>query len=679
VLVPMAKVEIIGPKSLFLDVVSALHEQGKIHIEDLSKRIASGEVALDRMEIQGEEVAVYDQLDELLIRVRAILKTLNEPEEPMDAKARVVEYERLWHLKPAELANEISSVISDVEEKTADLAALHTAAEGEITLLARYEPILGKIQPLAKQLVVTGAFDSVALLVERRYKAGLEQLQIELDKLTNSQCEILSTDIDDQTTAAIVVYARQYAEPVHKFLAMENVNQIRLPQDFQDMPLDVAYETIRQRRAELPAELERIRDELDEMSRKWFLKLTTARDVLMDRIDEIVAIPQFGRTEYAFMIDGWVPVSDMPELDRMLKEQFGDEIVVSQLEIDEKDFANAPVALKNAGWAAPYEQLMGMMGKPKYGTYDPTWMLAIFYPLFFGMIVGDIGYGLVMLGTVMWLRMKFKDNNGVQLATAILGPAATSVIIFGFIYGEFFGNLLGPKFANVIQPIWSLSGSYGWGYPVPAGAHIILPFERTQQEMLMTFLIIALAIGAFQVLLGLALGVYNGIKTKHWSHVYEKGGMIAFVVGFAGLVLMIVFGALLTANIGTTGAYVLQAIAALTLFLGFAFAIKGGGIVGAIESIGALSNIASYLRIMAVGLAGAIFAEAVNEIAASMGNPILGLIIAIPLQMLNFVICAFSPNIHAVRLNFLEFFGKFYEPGSKEYKPFQKTGGEKRA
>ena len=107
--------------------------------------------------------------------------------------------------------------------------------------------------------------------------------------------------------------------------------------------------------------------------------------------------------------------------------------------------------MKNAGWVQPFETLGSMMGKPRYGTYDPTWMLAIFYPLFFGMIVGDIGYGLVMLGTVMWLRMKFKDNDGVQLATSILGPAATSVIIFGFIYGEFFGNLLGPKFANVIH------------------------------------------------------------------------------------------------------------------------------------------------------------------------------------------------------------------------------------
>lgn len=678
-LVPMAKVEIIGPKSEFLDVVSLLHEQGKVHIEDLSKKIQSGEVAVDRMEIQGSEVKVYDELDELLIRVRAILKTLKEPEGGPDPKARTVEYDRLWGLKPEELAEEIGATIEEVESKTSDLAQLHTAAESEIALLARYEPILGKIQPLAKQIVVTGAFDSVALLVERRYKAGLEHLQAELDRLTNSQSEIISTDIDENTTAAIVVYSRQYAEPVHKFLAMENVNQIRLPQDFQDMPMDVAYETIRQRRQELPAELERIRVELEKMSRKWYTKLTTARDVLVDRIDEIVAIPKFGRTDYAFLIEGWIPLEDVKELKALLKSNFGDDVMCAQVEISEKDFEEAPVAMKNVGWVTPYETVLGMMGKPRYGTYDPTWMLAIFYPLFFGMIVGDIGYGLVMLGTVIWLRMRFKDNENVQVATSILGPPATAVIVFGVIYGEFFGNLLGPAFTNVIQPLWSTGSGYGIGYPVPAGAHIILPFERTQAEMLMTFLIIAILIGFFQVMLGLILGIYNGIKTKHWSHVYEKGGIIAFVVGFAALVLMVVFGAMLTAQVGSMGAYILQAIAALMIFLGLGFAVKGGGIIGGIESILSLSHIASYLRIMAVGLAGAIFAEAVNGIAASMGNPILGLIIAIPLQVLNFVICAFSPSIHAIRLNFLEFFGNFYEAGEKEYKPFQKTGGEKSA
>ncbi len=678
-LVPMAKVEIIGPKSLFLDVVSLLHEQGKVHIEDLSKKIRSGEIALDSMEIQGTEVQTYDRLDELLMRVRSILKTLKEPEAGADSKTRAIEYARLWGLTPDELGEEIASVIDDVEVKTAELASRHTSAESEIALMARYEPILGKIQPLAKQIVVTGAFDSVALLVERRYKVGLEHLQIELDRITNSQCEIISTDIDEDTTAAIVVYSRQFAEPVHKFLAMENVNQIRLPQDFQDMPMDVAYENIRQRRAELPAELEKVRAELESMSQLWYAKLATTRDVLVDRIDEIVSIPKFGRTEYAFMIDGWIPTADLADFRRSMKAHFGDDIVISQMEISEKEFAEAPIALKNAGWVQPFEGLLGMMGKPRYGTYDPTLMLALFYPLFFGMIVGDIGYGIVMLATVMWLRSKFKDNDGVQMATAILGPAATSVIIFGFIYGEFFGNLLGPKFADVIQPLWVLSGSYGLGYPVPAGAHVILPFERTQQEMLMTFLIIAIVIGFIQVILGLAIGVYNGIRTRHWSHVYEKSGIIAFIVGFTTLVLMVVFGTVLTANVGTTGAYVLQAIAALILFLGLGFAVKGGGIVGGIETVLSISHIASYLRIMAVGLAGAIFAEAVNEIAASMGSPIVGLIIAIPLQVLNFVICAFSPTIHAVRLNFLEFFGGFYEAGNKDYKPFHKTGGENKA
>ena len=662
----MAKVEIIGPKSEFLDVVSLLHEQGKLHIEDLSKKIQSGEIALDRMEIQGSEVKVYDQLDELLIRVRAILKTLKAPSAVPDSAERTVEYERLWGLTPADLADEIAGTIEDVEEKTADLAQLHASAEGEIALLTRYEPILGKIQPLAKQIVVTGAFDSVALLVERRYKAGLEHLQVELDRLTNSQSEIISTDIDENTTAAIVVYSRQYAEPVHKFLAMENVNQIRLPQDFQDMPMDMAYETIRTRRAELPGELDRIRSELDDLSNKWFAKLTTARDVLIDRLEEIISIPKFGRTEYAFLIDGWIPTNDFEELKGLLHTKFGDEVIVNQLEIGAKDFADAPVSLKNNALAAPYEELLGFMGKPQYGTYDPTWMLALFYPLFFGMIVGDIGYGLVMLGLVIWLRVKFKENHGVQLATQILGPAATSVVIFGFIYGEFFGNLFGPSFFNIIHPIY-VNGT------------MILPFERTKPEMLVTFLIIALAVGFLQVALGLGLGVYNGIKTKHWSHVYEKGGILAFVIGFLALILLVVFGTVIVAGIGNTSLMVAEAIAAGVIFVGLIFAVRGGQVLGVIESIGALAGIASYLRIMAVGLAGAIFAEAVNGIAVSMGNPILGLLIAVPLQMLNFVLCAFSPNIHAIRLNFLEFFKNFYEPGSKDYKPFQKTGGENKA
>jgi V/A-type H+-transporting ATPase subunit I len=669
----MAKVEIIGPKSEFLDLLSLLHEHGKIHVEDLTKKIQTGELPVRKMEIDSEEVRIYDELDESLLRVRAILKTLTEPADGVDAVRRRAEYDRLWALTPDELCVDIRGLIDEVEDRTADLAQLHTAAESELALLSRYEPILSKIQPLAKQIVVTGAFDSVALLIERRYKAGLEALQRELDKITNSQCEIISTDIDENTTAAIVVYGRQFADAVHKFLSMENVNQIRLPQDFQDMPLDEAYQEIRQRKVDLPKELDHIRDELAEMSRKWYTRLSTARDVLVDRIDQIVAIPKFGSTDYAFLIDGWIPVDDLPELRERVKKAFGDEIVISQSAIDQREYENAPVQLKNAAWAEPFQSLLGFMGTPKYGTYDPTWMLAFFYPLFFGMIVGDIGYGAIMLGTVIWLRQKFKDNAGVHIATSVLGPAATSVVFFGFVYGEFFGNLLGGKFLDLIREIWVLGGQFGFGHP-PAGALVILPFERTKQEMVVVFLIIAVGVGLIQVLLGLGLGIYNGVRTKHWKHVYEKSGIFAFVVGFVVLILAVVFATWLQG----LAAWV-QAVGGLLLFVGLVYAIKGGQLLGAIESISALAHVASYLRIMAVGLAGAIFAEAVNGVAQQAGNPVIGLIIAIPLQSLNFIIAAFSPNIHAVRLNFVEFFGNFYEAGTTEYRPFHKSGGEKKA
>ena len=100
-------------------------------------------------------------------------------------------------------------------------------------LLTRYEPVLAKIQPLAAQIVTTGNYESVALLVERRYKGGLEALKGELDKITHRQCEIVSTDVDEETTAVIVVFSKQYADQVHQFMQQENVNQIRLPSELK--------------------------------------------------------------------------------------------------------------------------------------------------------------------------------------------------------------------------------------------------------------------------------------------------------------------------------------------------------------------------------------------------------------------------------------------------------------
>lgn len=654
----MAKVEIIGPKNLFFDVVSLVHEQGRLHIEDLTRKIQSGEVPIERMEVVDKQQRDQERMEDMLIRVRAILKALHRDDTPIRPEDRRREYERLYALDSAALADEIASVIEEVEDRTSSLASSHTSIEGELALLARYEPILHKIQPLAKQIITTGAYESVALLVERRYKAALEQLKEELDKITHKQCEIVSTDVDEDTTAAIVVFNRTYSEPVHKFLAMENVNQIRLPSEFQDMPFDVAYDELRSRRSELPTELNKVSTELEKMSLKWQLKLSTVRDVLIDKTEEINAIPKFGRTEYAFVITGWMPVADVKPLMGNINERWGDDVIVNQTEIREEEYADTPVALKNNPVVEPFQKLLSVYGMPRYGTMDATWMLFVFYPLFFGMIVGDIGYGMIMLGIVLWLRFSKKESDGVQLATSILGPAATAVVAFGFLYGEFFGNLLGKEYFNVIRPL--------------VIGPLTLPFNRV--EFVQTFMLLAIAVGVVQIMLGLVFGVVNAVRTKNKHHLYEKGGILTLLVAIA---IAVVIG--LSAEYFGTWTVWGQLLFAAVAFAGFVYAIKGGGVMGVVETVESIAHMASYIRIMAVGLAGAIFADAVNSIVSKTGNLVAGLVIGILLHGLNFVIAAFSPSIHALRLNFLEFFGKFYETGKQQYKPFTKTGGEKSA
>ncbi len=661
-LVPMAKVEIIGPKGLFFDVLSMIHDQGRLHIEDLSNKIGRGEVPLDRMEVVEGQSRERDDMDEMLIRVRSILKALDRGAPAVDKTAVRSEYDRLCTLDAAALRAEVARVIDEVEDRTATLAATHTDLESELELLGRYEPILQKIQPLARQIVTTGAYDSVALLFERRYKVALDSLKEELDKLTHKQYEVVATDVDEDTTAAIVVFGKQYSEPVHKFLAMENINQIRLPSEFDGMPFDAAYDEIKARRKEMPADLEAVRKELDEMSNRWRIRLVAIRDVLIDKTEEINAIPKFGRTEYAFVITGWMPVDDVSGLRDGIRERWGEDIIVQQTEIDERDFAETPVALKNDPRIAPFSNLLSVYGMPRYGTLDPSGFLFVFFPLFFGMIVGDVGYGMIMLGIVVWLRLKFRENEMIQVATSILGPAATMVIVFGFVYGEFFGNVFGTHMLDWIQEI-----SIG---------PLQLPFNRV--ESVQTFMFLAIGVGVVQVTLGLILGVINAVKTKNKHHLYEKGGILTFVVA----ILIVVLFTVVASNFGSWAIWgqVLFSVLALG---GFIFAIRGGGIMGVIETLEAFTGMASYIRIMAVGLAGAIFAEAINEIAVEMAQNnamlVLAVLVAIVLHSLNFVIAAFSPAIHALRLNFLEFFGKFYETGNMQYSPFTKTGGEKSA
>lgn len=650
-LVPMSKVELIGPKTKFFDVLSLLHELGTVHVQDLSQQIDSGEMPAEHMELIAAQEAEKERLEELLLRLRSVIGALHVT----PANAASAEYERYYAefsaLRRAELIARASEAMSRLEPPSAALVQTEAELQTEIALLNRYEPLLRKIQPLASEIIRDESLDSVALLVDRRYRGLIGDLEAELASVTKDQSEVFAADVDERTTALVVVFSKRYSAAVHAFLDTENVNQVRLPSGFQDVPFDEAYEQMKRRREEIPGQLGAVRRKIAAMGAANLGEIAALLDVLSNQLDEVGEIPMFGETQYEFVMTGWLPAEMLGTLTARLDERFGDEVSLSELRIDEDEYAEMPVALRNPKFAEPMQALYPTLagGMPRYGSVDPTVVLAVFYPLIFGLIVGDIAYGTIMLGIVLWLRHRFRDKPFIQTATAIFGPAAIMAILVGIVYGEFFGNAL--QLLGVIRPFTVLG--------------VTLPLQRTAASMLLPLIGVAIGVGVIQVSYGLVLGVINALRRHRRSGAYLHVALLTLVLGM-------ILAALAAVPALEAGKPVVQIVSAAALLLGFFGAMWFGKIMGFVEVIELVSHIASYIRIMAIGLAGAVFADAVNELVRELGW-IIGGLLGLILHALNIVISSFSPNIHALRLNFLEFFTKFYEPGAHEYKPFQRT------
>ncbi len=225
----------------------------------------------------------------------------------------------------------------------------------------------------------------------------------------------------------------------------------------------------------------------------------------------------------------------------------------------------------------------------------------------------------------------------------ILIISSVPTIIFGYLFGEFFGD-----FGEIM----------GWLHPVH-----FLGITWNRVEAMIPMLILAVMIGAVHVFLGLIIGMRNAIITKSKKHFCEKAGMLLMLLGIIVAVTML---AGITPESGIYPAAILVVIALpLILF--------GAGVFGTIEVMSTVGNILSYARLMAIGMASVILAMVANRLGESFEIAIIGIIVALLLHALNIMLAMFSPSIHSMRLHIVEFFSKFYEGGGVVYKPFKKA------
>lgn len=654
-IIRMAKVEIVGPKRYFFDTVGLLHHLGSLHIEDVAHRKEEERTLFAPMTPETAHSEQIKKLESLGTRVSAMLATLTPLK--VDPKKKESAYKEVWRENTEQMAEEIEKAIADLEQKTSSLASEKYTLEMELSTISKYEPIIEKIYPLAKQLKTYEGFESIALLVERKYKAGLTELKEEMEKICKKQCELVSADLDETTTGAILVFNKTYSKPVHDFLSLENVSQVRLPPELAKVPIEDALSTVKEKRRFFPAELERIKTQLKEISETWYLRLTTISDVVQDKVETIKAIPKFGETAYAFVISGWIPKREIEKTQKVLNEIFAGKVILHETKITPHEWEEAPVALSNPSWSKPFEFFFRLSGVPKYGDVDPTFFMAIFFPFIFGAIIGDLGYGLIMLLVSLWLRKKFVGRPFIQTLAGVFKLSSIGCIVWGILFFEFFGNIPEKIFHryHLHLPHFELFG--------------VLPIPLIRERMVIPLLGLAVTIGVIHVSLGLVFGLINAIREHKSRHMYEKIGHLSiFLIGPLIIIL------------GIAVKLPLSGVGALIIFVGVILAAYGGSVKGIIEIMGTMGNIISYARIMALGIAGAILASVSNEIAGEIGGlggvvaQSLGIALAAFIHTINIVLHGLSASIHSMRLHLLESFTKFFEPAKTQYQPFQKKG-----
>ncbi|MDD1690238.1 MAG: V-type ATP synthase subunit I [Methanoregula sp.] len=632
----MKRIQVIGPKDELGRAVDLLYRAGTVHLENAPELISRGEICLDRVR-QEEATAVA----EVLGKTSAIFSTLPPIEDDPDRQAQLrASLEKKTH---AELVERAREIIHTLETTTRELAAKKSELTLSITTLNRYEKVLDIIQPVEKELPVLEGFEVTILLIQEEHRDVLALIKKELDTITGDRFEMTATTVDADTLAAIMVFPKKYSEEIHSFIYSVNVNEVRLPKEYSGRPFYEMYALLADSRMRAQDEIARIDADLLTFSNTWYQELVVIRKQLENIHGELGEYRNFGISEYTFVIMGWIPKKYLKKTEQALHDTFGDRVIVCELPTTGKDMEDAPVFYDNPFWVKPFEVIMQLVSPPRYREVDPSPVLAIFFPLFFGIMVGDIGYGLVILAFALIIRHRFAAIAFAKSLADILIISSIPTIIFGYLFGEFFGDL-----GEVM----------GWLHPVH-----ILGITWNRVEAMIPMLILAIAIGVIHVVLGLLIGIRNAVITKSRKHLYEKCGMLMMILA------LVILMAMLGGVISDTAIYPVVALMVIALPL----ILMGAGVFGTIEVMGTVGNILSYARLMAIGMASVILAMVANELGGAFEFAIIGIIVAILLHALNIVLAMFSPSIHSMRLHIVEFFSKFYEGGGMKYKPFRKN------
>jgi V/A-type H+-transporting ATPase subunit I len=664
--VKMSRVVVAGSKDVISPVIEKLHELRLLHIVNYNGNQPEFEL--------GKPIGKAKEYSEDLIKLRSATRYLDIKNKAPDKT-----------YPESQVLSEMDNLLNNVGAEVTATFERITAIEAEVKSKQDQVKALTPLSVLPLPLDAYYGYDSLATFV------GTAATPVDADVARVSPVnEVFTGTAKNATLVAIFVPADKAGE-VSAVLSEHGFSETSVPK--LEGNVDSAIATLEGSIKSLEGEMAPLQKKLADMKKQYEDLMLATDEYLSMQTRKTEAPLRFAETANAFVIDGYVPSDQFSRLKSELESAAGGRLEVQLIADKEADDLvekgeDVPTKMDNPSLAKPYELVTRLFAIPEYKEFDPSLLIFVFFPIMFGMILGDVGYGVMTLLVLILLKKRFRTEGWQQLINIVMIGSVWS-IIFGVFYGEIFGPLglwgrvMGQLPEAELEHLKSIGLYFGegvYGSLGRLGPLGIFPMDRLASNAVLLLIGTSIFIGVIHCSVGSILGILTELNYGEKKHAYfERLPVMLFQVFFAIALLGLVMGQMIMVYLG-----------AVVIVVSIVMMVMGPeGAMGLAHVPSYVSNLISYLRILAIGLASVGLAYAANQLAFFVIMPMLsggakdsseftipaiivGVLVLLVVHFINFLLGILSPFMHPLRLHYVEMFTKFYSAhgGGVEYSPF---------